>query len=123
MSKSTAGDFSSTLSSHPALSPALNPLDHTYTRLLCCRRALHTRLGLPSDRPLLRLNNAVDPRLVTEPPQGLPGGKATWLQNVHMGIPPPPISGGTLHMIEGSYDYHHYMQVCLAAVFGRRLRM
>lgn len=25
-------------------------------------------------------------------------------------------------MIEGSYDYHHYMQVCLAAVSGRVLR-
>lgn len=25
-------------------------------------------------------------------------------------------------MVEGSYDYHHYMQVCLAAVYGRILR-
>ena len=76
------------------------------------------RLGLPLDRPLLRLNNAYDPRSVTEPPQGVSGGKATRLQNVHVGISPSPISGGTLHIIEGSYDYHHYMQVCLAAVCG-----
>ncbi|KAL3141912.1 hypothetical protein ABBQ32_004569 [Trebouxia sp. C0010 RCD-2024] len=77
------------------------------------RQALHARLGLPPNRPLLRLNNSVDPRLVTGRPQAVPGGKTPRLQDVHMGLGPPPVSGGTLHMVDGSYDYHHYMQVGL----------
>ena len=81
--------------------------------LLCCRQALHARLGLPSNRPLLKFINAADPRLSTGLPQSMPGGKATRLQDVHVGIPDPPVSGGTLHMIAGSYDYHHYMQVTM----------
>ncbi|KAL3153417.1 hypothetical protein ABBQ38_011753 [Trebouxia sp. C0009 RCD-2024] len=78
--------------------------------LKATRQALHARLGLPPNRPLLRLNNAVDPCLVTGPPQVLPGGKTLRLQDVHVGLGPPSVSGGTLHMIDGSYDYHHYMQ-------------
>lgn len=78
-----------------------------------CRQALHDRLGLPANRPLLRLNSAVDPRSAVRPPQSLPGARAARLQDVHVGINPPPVAGGTVHMIEGSYDYHHYMQVCV----------
>lgn len=59
------------------------------------------------------MNNAVDPRSAVGPPQSLPGAKAARLQDVHVGINPPPVAGGTVHMIEGSYDYHHYMQVCV----------
>jgi hypothetical protein len=78
-----------------------------------CRQALHDRFGLPANRPLLRLNNAVDPRSAVGPPQSLPGARAARLQDVHVGLNPPPVAGGTVHMIEGSYDYHHYMQVCV----------
>ncbi|DBB11189.1 TPA: hypothetical protein ACH3X3_006641 [Trebouxia sp. C0006] len=74
------------------------------------RQALHDRFGLPANRPLLRLNNAVDPRSAVGPPQSLPGARAARLQDVHVGLNPPPVAGGTVHMIEGSYDYHHYMQ-------------
>lgn len=59
------------------------------------------------------MNNAVDPRTAVGLPQSLPGGRATRLQDVHVGVKPPPVAGGTVHMIEGSYDYHHYMQVCV----------
>ena len=34
------------------------------------------------------------------------------LKDVHHGLPPSGMQNGTLHMVEGSYDYHHYMQVC-----------
>ena len=78
---------------------------------LCCRQALHERLGLPSNRPLLRLNNAVDPQVPQGGPQALPGGSTARLQDVHVGISPPQVPAGTVHMIEGSYDYHQYMQV------------
>ena len=82
---------------------------------------MHARLGLPPIRPLLRLNNAVDPRLVTGPPQVVPGGKTLRLQDVHVGIGPPPVSGGTVHMIDGSYDYHHYRQVGLLLFAALRM--
>ena len=39
------------------------------------------------------------------------------LSDVHEGLPPPGIVGGSVHLISGSYDYHHYMQV----VHGRLL--
>lgn len=58
------------------------------------------------------MNNAVDPRTAVGLPQSLPGGRATRLQNVHVGVKSAPVAGGTVHMIEGNYDYHHYMQVC-----------
>ncbi|DBA78226.1 TPA: hypothetical protein ACH3X2_008184 [Trebouxia sp. C0005] len=74
------------------------------------RQALHDRFGLPANRPLLRLSNAIDPRAAVGLPQSLPGARAARLQDVHVGINPPPVAGGTVHMIEGSYDYHHYMQ-------------
>ena len=39
-------------------------------------------------------------------------------QDVHLGLPPPPI-GGSVHTVQGSYDYYHYMQV--GALHGLRL--
>lgn len=75
---------------------------------------LHQRLGLPANRPLLRLANAVDPTSSQAGlQQGAPTGKPTRLQHVHHGIAGPAVQGGSIHMIHGDYDYHHYMQVCL----------
>lgn len=88
-------------------------LVHSLTaHLLVHRQQLHCWLGLPANRPLLRFANAVDPRLPQkgslQPPAS---GKAVRLQNVHEGVAGPHIKGGEIHMIHGSYDYHHYMQV------------
>lgn len=67
--------------------------------------------GLPGDRPLLRLANA----LPLAPPAAEEGGdslSATGrLSDVHVGLPPSGVAGGSVHLISGSYDYHHYMQV------------
>ena len=32
------------------------------------------------------------------------------LSDVHIGLPPSGVAGGSVHLISGSYDYHHYMQ-------------
>lgn len=70
---------------------------------MCCVPA-----GLPADRPLLRAANAL--------PLGGGGGAnaepaAARLSDVHEGLPPSGIAGGSVHLVAGSYDYHHYMQV------------
>lgn len=70
-------------------------------KLAGLRRQLHAKLLLPPDRPLLRLANAVS---FEEP-------TSSFLQDVHEGIGPSGIKGGSQHMIWGSYIYHHYMQV------------
>lgn len=82
--------------------------------LVCfvCRLQLHQQLGLPANRPLLKFANAVDPRLPHGGSAATPApGKAVRLQNVHEGIAEPAVKGGVVHMIDGTYDYHHYMQV------------
>ncbi len=32
------------------------------------------------------------------------------LSDVHVGLPPSGVEGGSVHLISGSYDYNHYMQ-------------
>ena len=78
-----------------------------------CRQELHQVLGLPANRPLLKLANAVDPRQPHLGSQQTPAGKAVRLQNVHEGFAAPAGEGGVIHMIDGTYDYHHYMQVIM----------
>ncbi len=53
------------------------------------------------NRPLLRAANAL-------PPPGTPA--PTRLSNVHQGLPPSGVVGGTVHLVSGVYDYYHYMQ-------------
>ena len=88
------------------------------------RLALHALLGLPSNRPLLRAANAVDwspagggsgasgggaAGLAAALSSGGVGGKPR-LGDVHVGLPAPPL-GGSVHLVQGSYEYYHYMQV------------
>ncbi|KAF3623829.1 putative Ufm1-specific protease [Capsicum annuum] len=56
------------------------------------RRSLHLRLGLPFDRPILRISNAID----------LVGKKnsSSLVQKV---------SGGVASLVQGSYEYYHYL--------------
>ena len=84
--------------------------------LLPRRKALHRMLGLPLNRPLLRVANACDfdgagsgAALAAALAAGGTGGRPR-LGDVHVGLPPPPVKG-SVHVVQGSYDYYHYMQV------------
>ena len=67
------------------------------------RQGLHRRFNLAMDRPFFRV------------PQGLSFTTATAagpvrLKNVHQGLPPSGIQGGNVHLVQGVYEYCHYMQ-------------
>jgi hypothetical protein len=85
------------------------------SKLSGVRRAAHATLGLPMDRPLLRLANAVV--VAGTAPPSSPSSAATTttkkLLNVHESIPtPPPLSGPnvTTSLVQGDYEYCHYLQ-------------
>lgn len=63
-----------------------------------------TVAGLPQDRPLLRAANALSF-------EAKDSASATGrLSDVHVGLLPSGTEGGSVHLVSGSYDYHHYMQ-------------
>lgn len=82
------------------------------------RLALHQSLGLPTDRPALRLANAA----VLEPDSGEPASTSGRLRDVHEGIAASGIPSGKAHTIWGTYDYHHYMQACLSTLALKSMR-
>jgi hypothetical protein len=120
---------------------ALQSLEAAEAALLPLRQALHRRLGLPLDRPLLRCANALSFPEAAQQPAAAGAGtsakgrysaylyihhhrllvfawqlRAQWLagcrlRDVHVGLPPSGVPGGRQHLIQGSYDYYHYMQV------------
>ena len=70
------------------------------------RRSVHTSFLLPLDRPLLRRANRV-----SFPSPGCSGAKLT---NVHRGLETKhgiPGNHVKVALVQGAYDYHHYMQV------------
>jgi len=71
------------------------------------RRRLHALLGLPPDRPALRAAHALDFSLA--PGAGAAAGPRR-LRDVHAGLPPPAGLGGRTALVEGPYDYYHYLQ-------------
>lgn len=74
--------------------------------LLDIRKSLHRALSLPLDRPLLRVVQSL--ALETQNPKD--SLVSNRLLNVHQGLPPSGIQGGSVHMIFGNYEYFHYMQ-------------
>lgn len=77
------------------------------------RWVLHTRLGLPLNRPVFRSTKAL--RLGEEAAAAAAHHSAAnqqqrRLRDVHIGLPPSGVTGGTPHVVDGSYDYYHYMQ-------------
>ncbi|XP_031405210.1 probable Ufm1-specific protease isoform X2 [Punica granatum] len=73
------------------------------------RRSLHVRLGLPTDRPLLRISNALS--FSEDSTKGKMRQKGpSLLQEVHIGIPGSGVSGGIVSLVQGSYEYYHYLQ-------------
>ncbi|XP_058749103.1 probable Ufm1-specific protease [Vicia villosa] len=74
------------------------------------RKSLHFRLGLPYDRPLLRIANALDFSKLKNGGSVSPQKGSSLLRDVHIGIPSSGVTGGTLSLVQGSYEYHHYLQ-------------
>ncbi|PIN18298.1 hypothetical protein CDL12_09038 [Handroanthus impetiginosus] len=75
------------------------------------RRSLHLRLGLPLDRPLLRIANAINlSSIKTNTKDSSYTKGSSLLKDVHHGIPSSGVSGGTVSLIQGSYEYYHYLQ-------------
>ncbi|KAM5571827.1 putative Ufm1-specific protease [Rosa sericea] len=71
------------------------------------RKSLHLRLGLPCDRPLLRIANALDFSGIRSDPTRK---GTTLLKDVHIGIPSSGVSRGSVSLVQGSYEYYHYLQ-------------
>ncbi|KAG0504363.1 hypothetical protein KC19_11G077200 [Ceratodon purpureus] len=77
----------------------------TEMALVNSRKSLHQRLRLPLDRPLLRVANALMAKESTSTSTG-----SRRLCDVHVGLPPSGVVGGTQSLIDGSYEYYHYLQ-------------
>ncbi|XP_031281120.1 probable Ufm1-specific protease, partial [Pistacia vera] len=75
------------------------------------RKSLHLRLGLPFDRPLMRIANALDLSITKDGSRSNSLRKgSSLLKDVHIGIPSSGVSGGLVSLIQGSYEYYHYLQ-------------
>ncbi|KAL3342764.1 hypothetical protein AABB24_026681 [Solanum stoloniferum] len=72
------------------------------------RRSLHLRLGLPFDRPLLRISNAID-IVGKKHSSSLVQKGSSFLKDVHLTIPSSGVSGGVASLVQGSYQYYHYL--------------
>ncbi|OIV98180.1 hypothetical protein TanjilG_11577 [Lupinus angustifolius] len=113
------------LTQHPQLKPyhfsppgVLHPITvfyelsfgETEMKQVEVRRSLHLRLGLPYDRPLLRIANALDfSKLRNSGNVSLQKGPSL-PRDVHIGIPSSGVTGGTVSLVQGSYEYFHYLQ-------------
>ncbi|BFI30697.1 Ufm1-specific protease 2 [Marchantia polymorpha subsp. ruderalis] len=93
---------------HPVT--AIYDLSHGETELALVeeRKNLHRRLGLTLDRPLLRTANAVCLRNIEAVASRTSGTKR--LTDVHVGLINSGVSGGRQSLVQGSYEYYHYLQ-------------
>ncbi|KAI1887581.1 hypothetical protein AGOR_G00191780 [Albula goreensis] len=71
-------------------------------RLQQVRKELHSRYDLPEDRPCFRRANAF--QFPDEP------YKDGYLRNPHAALNVPTMEDGKVHLVQGIYSYHHYMQ-------------
>ncbi|XP_022885346.1 probable Ufm1-specific protease isoform X1 [Olea europaea var. sylvestris] len=117
---------SSLLTEHPKLQPYhfmpsgfLHPITAMYElsygetemKQVEVRRSLHLRLGLPFDRPLLRIVNAISLSRTKDNSMGNSTQKGSYLlKDVHHGIQSSGVSGGFVSLVQGSYEYYHYLQ-------------
>ncbi|WOL12793.1 putative Ufm1-specific protease [Canna indica] len=73
------------------------------------RKSLHSRLGLPLDRPLLRIANALNFDMKSMKEIRTVKYGHPLLKDVHTEIPSSGVSGGIISLIDGSYEYYHYL--------------
>ncbi|CAI5473383.1 unnamed protein product [Closterium sp. Yama58-4] len=80
--------------------------------LVDMRLTLHHRLGLPLDRPMLRIASSLSFSAPTAAPDAnQASSKGLRLWDVHVGLPRLPHSAGSKqYLVQGSYEYYHYMQ-------------
>lgn len=84
--------------------------------LMAVRCALHERLRLPLNRPFfrstcaLRLAPPAVSDFVNDDGEEILARGPQRLQNVHVGLPASSVTGGTRHLVDGSYLFYHYMQ-------------
>ncbi|XP_031283525.1 probable Ufm1-specific protease [Pistacia vera] len=114
------------LTQHPQLRPfhfslpgLLHPITVVYElnygetemKQVDVRKSLHLRLGLPFDRPLMRIANALDLSNTKDGSRSNSLRKgSSLLKDVHIGIPSSGVSGGLVSLVQGSYEYYHYLQ-------------
>ncbi|KAK9119930.1 hypothetical protein Scep_018023 [Stephania cephalantha] len=114
------------LSNHPQFRPyhfcppgVLHPITvfyeltygETEMRQVEVRRALHLRLGLPLDRPLLLIANTVNfAHTRTATANDTIRNASPLPKDVHVEAPSSGVSGGLVSLIDGSYEYYHYLQ-------------
>eukprot|EP00775_Hariotina_reticulata_P001438 gene1438-1779_t len=96
---------------------AVHPnLETCELKLMPHRQQLHKLLGLPDNVPMLKEANALlwSVGAAGEGAGGGTGapGRAVRLKNVHEALTPPGF-GGQVYLIDGVYEYYHYMQVCM----------
>ena len=84
------------------LPPTSTPPPAQEKMLLPLREAIHRRFMLPMDRPYVRVPQGLS--FITCP------GVSGRLRNVHEGLPASGVQGGQVHLVQGAYDYCHYMQ-------------
>eukprot|EP00055_Hartaetosiga_balthica_P002195 m.3032 g.3032 ORF g.3032 m.3032 type:complete len:582 (+) comp2008_c0_seq1:96-1841(+) len=66
------------------------------------RKNIQHALCLPINRPFLRPINSLESKRMQS--------QSNRLRNPHKTIKYQPLSGGELHLVQGDYDYYHYMQ-------------
>jgi len=80
-------------------------------RCSALRKELQSMLCLPVDRPMMRPLNAVPFHATQEENEDTQGGiGGPRLSNTHQGLPLSGVEDGKLHLVQGAYDYYHYMQ-------------
>jgi hypothetical protein len=65
------------------------------------RETYHDRMYFTLSQPFCRTSNAIDFQISTS---------NNLLKNVHTSCPPSKVKNGQTYLVNGNYDYHHYMQ-------------
>eukprot|EP00658_Telonema_sp_P-2_P039699 TRINITY_DN28372_c0_g1_i2.p1 TRINITY_DN28372_c0_g1~~TRINITY_DN28372_c0_g1_i2.p1 ORF type:complete len:398 (+),score=71.03 TRINITY_DN28372_c0_g1_i2:151-1344(+) len=95
------------LSTHPIT--MVCPDGHSEQQAREHRTHTHIRLSLPLDRPLLHPRFALNSGAVQHAEkQGGIGGPR--LSCTHVGLQPSGLEDGVEYLVDGEYDYYHYMQ-------------
>ncbi|EGG21436.1 hypothetical protein DFA_01320 [Cavenderia fasciculata] len=86
-------------------------IDDEDDKLKSKRYNYHVQFGLPLDKPLLRSSKAYTPPTPTDMDNSNSSSKFTpHIQNIHLNLNLESKIGGIVSLVQGSYDYFHYLQ-------------